>query len=81
MNLMVALNIAKYYPNKILTMSICDEENYKWTAGVFSLNKDNTIGDMLYCFENYDYDNSEDAKLAIDLEIKKFMKIIKIMSN
>lgn len=79
-NMMVAMKIAQYYPNRTVMMAVYDTDLQKYAASIMKYYK-GLVGDTLYCTDRYEYDTQEEAILNLNQQVDEAMRMIEIMSN
>lgn len=81
-NMMVALKIAEYFPDRTAVMCIYDDQLQKYSAAVVAYDRSKVeVHHTLYSMERYIYDTDEDAIKALTKEVDYAMATVRIMSN
>lgn len=81
MNIFIGFKIAEYFPERIAYMAVQNEDNGMWSAGVFNIDENYQLGDMLYCFDEFPYKTEPEAIIALKVFIKKTMLEVRVISN
>jgi hypothetical protein len=77
---LVAMKIAEYYPNRVMSLSIFDDEKHSFSAAICVFKK-GIIGDTLYALEDFSFGTEETAMQALAHNVGEAMDYIKVISN
>jgi len=78
---MITLKIAEYYPNRVGIIPLIDDKTLGFSAAIVVMERDGSMGDTLYAYDDYRYASRYSALAAMDRSILQAMEAVRVMSN
>jgi len=78
---MITLKIAEYYPDRVGIIPLVDEKTLGFSAAIIAMNRDGSMGETLYAYDDYRYSSRYSALAAMERSLMQAMEVVRVMSN